>query len=70
MEHLNNGKGAAFLCGIGGGMTKYIMQFNDAPYFARLLEAGVTAFICGFLGMAGKWGWDYLKNKYGGKKNV
>ena len=69
MEHLSNGKAAAFLCGIGGGMTKYIIQV-DAPFMVKLFQAGVTALICGFLGMAGKWAFDYLKTKLGGKKDA
>jgi hypothetical protein len=70
MEDISNGRLIAFFCGIGGGMTKYIVQINETPFAAKLFEAGVTAIVCGFLGMAGKWLFDFIKNKISKKKNA
>lgn len=53
-----------FVLGSGAGLTQYILQANmDAPFAAKLIQAGITALICGFLGMAGKWLFDYIKGK-------
>lgn len=63
MEQTDYGRLTAMICGIGGGMTKYIMQINEAPFLVKLFQAGITALICGFLGMLGKWAFDFIKVK-------
>lgn len=44
------------ICGIIGGMVKYYSDpmFLNAGFFPKLFEAGLTAFVCGVLGVAGK----------------
>ena len=54
--------------GLAGGMTNFLMQMNvHGLFMQKLLEAGLTAFICGALGAAGKHLYDvaklYFKNK-------
>lgn len=55
----------AFFTGMIGGFIKYtsgvILQIG---FIGRLFEAGITALVCGFLGIAGKHIFDYLKRKY------
>jgi hypothetical protein len=66
MEHNNNNSLFGFACGAFGGLTKYFfLQINEAPYMMKLLEAGITALICGALGAIGK----YLVDKYIIKKH-
>lgn len=43
--------------------------FIDASFWAKLFEAGLTAGVCGFLGVAGKYSFDWLRKKYLNKKN-
>lgn len=63
----------AFFFGMLGGFIKYMsgvsgMVLLDVGFIGRLLEAGVTALVCGFLGVAGKHSFDWLKKKYFSKK--
>jgi hypothetical protein len=52
------------MCGAIGGTSYYI--FMDVAYLTRLFEAGLTAFVCGLIGAAGKHLYDKLKNKKNG----
>jgi hypothetical protein len=44
------------LAGLVGGVTKYLIDVPIVPgsFFIALAEAGLTALLCGFLGVAGK----------------
>lgn len=56
---------AAYLLGVGGGTLKFLLQFNaNSDFIVKLLHAGITALVCGFLGMAGKWAFDVVKVKF------
>lgn len=48
------------LCGVGGGMGKYFLQINNAPFIVKLCQAGVTALLCGLLGAMGKHLFDLI----------
>jgi hypothetical protein len=65
IKHMETGTWFSAMWGAIGGTTYYI--FVDAVFFMRLLEAGFTAFFCGFVGAAGKYYWDKWKKR---KKNV
>lgn len=51
--------------GIIGGLAKFFMNavILDVTFFGRFIEAGATAFACGFLGVAGKHFFDLIKRK-------
>lgn len=58
----------AFFFGMMGGIIKLLsgiggMILLDTGFMGRLLEAGVTAVCCGFLGVAGKHLFEVLKKK-------
>ena len=56
-----------FICGAIGGVSKYIMQINDfAGFGIAMTKAGLTALICGFLGVAGKWLFEWMKKRIKG----
>lgn len=62
-----------FFCGMMGGILKLIsgisgMVLLDAGFIGRLFEAGATAIVCGFLGVAGKHSFDWLRKKFLNKK--
>lgn len=61
-----------FGCGMTGGFIKYmssgINTMLDIGFTGRLFEAGLTAFVCGLLGVAGKHSFDWIKKKYFNKK--
>jgi hypothetical protein len=59
-----NGRLIGIICGLTGGMSKYLLQINEQPYLTKLFQAGVTALICGLLGAAGKHLYDLMKRKY------
>lgn len=52
-----------FFSGAFGGFIKYL-SLLDAGFGSRLFEAGSTALVCGFLGVAGKHSFDWLRKKY------
>lgn len=59
----------AFCFGLGGGVIKILL---DSPllldsYWLALAKAGITAFVCGFIGVAGKYAFSYLKTWYKSK---
>lgn len=61
---LLSGKVIAVICGIGGGMGKYMLQVNaEVPFMIKLSQAGVTALVCGILGAAGKYLFDLIVKK-------
>jgi hypothetical protein len=51
------------LCGVGGGMGKYFLQINDAPFIIKLCQAGATALLCGLLGAMGKYLFDSIMKR-------
>lgn len=63
MHQDHNGTIWGIFCGIGGGLTKYFLQINDQPFMTKLIEAGITALVCGLLGAAGKFLFDFIKRK-------
>ena len=62
MKTMYHDKMVAVLCGIGGGMGKYLLD-AQLSFPEKLLQAAITAFICGLLGAAGKYLFDLLKPK-------
>lgn len=63
-------KAIAFICGAVGGLIKLASgsMLLDVTFIGKLFEAGVTALVCGFLGVAGKYSFDWLRKKYINKK--
>jgi hypothetical protein len=60
----------AFFFGMFGGIIKYAnLLYLDVSFWGRLLEAGLTALVCGFLGVAGKHLYDWIRKKYFKKIN-
>ena len=57
-----------FFCGILGGFFHYLQIGSDIEYIHRLIEAGVTALICGAAGVIGKEIVVWVKNKFFKKK--
>ena len=68
MEHpYGLGKTAMFIISAIVGLIKFAshpLLFIDATFLAKLFEAGITAFVCGSLGVAGKMSIDWVKRKY------
>lgn len=68
MEH-NTDRIVAFFAGMFGGIVKLITGsvLLDVSFMGKLAEAGVTALVCGFLGVAGKhlfsFAWKKITNK-------
>jgi hypothetical protein len=60
---MEQGKYIGILCGIGGGLTNFFIKMNDAPFVTKFIEAGLTAFVCGLLGAAGKHLYDKVFKK-------
>lgn len=42
------------ICGMIGGMIKFYDSLIAITYWEALAKAGLTALVCGFLGVAGK----------------
>jgi hypothetical protein len=59
IEQYYSSKVVSVVCGIGGGMGRYLLQ-TDAAYLIKLSQAGVTALVCGLLGAAGKYLFDLI----------
>ena len=60
-----------FIVGAISGLIKvasHPILFIDATFLLKLFEAGVTAFVCGSLGVAGKMSIDWIRKKYLNKK--
>lgn len=44
-----------FISGLAGGAYQYILNINlPIDFWSKLVEAGITAIVCGFAGVAGK----------------
>jgi len=70
MEHSNNAPLAA-LCGILGGMVKFLqVSVIEVTWWEKTLQAGGTALICGFLGVAGKELFVFIKKAFFKRKKV
>ncbi len=54
----------AGICGAFGGMIKFSMGYLTNIFIINLLEAGITAMVCGALGVAGKELYAIVKNVY------
>lgn len=66
MEHPGFKVAIFIFCAITG-LIKYAshpLLFIDATFLAKLFEAGITAFVCGSLGVAGKMSVDWVRKKY------
>lgn len=58
-----------FFTGSIGGMIAWIEFYMlDGNYFIQLAKAGATAFVCGFLGVAAKHLFNYVRSKYFSRK--
>lgn len=70
MEHTQNNPFSlnsiiALFAGLLGGMVKFFGQVPaGTTWLEKTAEAGGTALICGFLGVAGKELWVYVKRAY------
>lgn len=60
----------AFFSGMFGGFIKYMagVLLLDVGFISRLFEAGATALVCGFLGIAGKRLYEFVQKKFFSKK--
>jgi len=78
MEHHDSwDKFIAITCGIIGGILRFLqMDLLDVPYWESLLKASLTALVCGFMGLVGKWvftsllktKWEKFISRFSGKK--
>ncbi len=70
--HNNSNNIIGFAIGAISGFWKYLASIN-MDLIGRMAEAGATALVCGFLGMAGKEALvatvKYLKKKFTHKNN-
>lgn len=48
------------ICGIVGGLFKYFLQMHTV-FYINVLQAAMTALICGAAGVAGKEGYLFIK---------
>jgi hypothetical protein len=64
----------AFIGGVYGGGISYTLQIAWRDEGFKLLVAGITALVCGAMGVAGKylfvWAWKQAKVQFNNKKNV
>lgn len=51
----NNNSFFGWLCGLSGGLSKmYLLQIGpENPFTVKLMQAVLTAFLCGFAGAIG-----------------
>jgi energy-converting hydrogenase Eha subunit A len=77
MWHADNNTKLGFIIGALTGMSKYILNFHLPLEFpSKLVEAGITAAVCGMMGVAGKELWvvgkrafvAYFKNRKSKRK--
>lgn len=55
----------AGICGFFGGMIMFIKTaWIDPTYWVSLAKAGLTALVCGFMGVAGKYLYSWIVKKY------
>lgn len=60
----NNNK-LGFIIGVLTGMSKFILNFHLPLEFpSKLVEGGITAALCGFMGVAGKELWVVAKKAF------
>lgn len=61
MKAMDNHNGTLWgiSCGVVGGMGKYFLQ-AQMTFPEKLLQAGLTALVCGLLGAAGKFAFDLI----------
>lgn len=58
-------KEISILFGVGGGIITMLgTNQYDVTYWAALLKAGLTAFVCGIMGLLGKQCYVWAKAKY------
>lgn len=51
----SSNNGLAFFSGIIGGIIQFFMNIHlNVDFWPKLVEAAITAGVCGFLGIAGK----------------
>lgn len=54
-DNLNHDNSIGFISGLIGGIWQSLMNINlPIDFWSKLLEAGITAGVCGFVGVAGK----------------
>ena len=58
-----------FVCGILGGLADYAIRASPLTIFA-VMQAGITALICGAAGVAGKEVYIYIKKKITKKNKI
>lgn len=68
-EHNNDTRGQhnplAFAAGMIGGVMHFIMNIQfDVDFLSKLIEAAITAAVCGFVGIAGKEIFVVAKNSF------
>jgi hypothetical protein len=69
MEHTNYDKVIGFFSGLFGGFIKFVsVSLLDVTFAIKLIEAGITAFVCGMLGVAGKYAVVWIKKQFTNKK--
>lgn len=69
MEHKGFNSTIGFLFGAGGGIAAWNLQITlDIPFISKLAQTGAIALVSGFLGIAGKNLFLYIKKKYWSKK--
>ncbi len=53
--HIQFDNKLGFISGAVGGILKFLINISlPIGFWSKLLEAGITACVCGFLGIAGK----------------
>jgi hypothetical protein len=70
MNSLNNNNNNLLgsIYGMIGGMWKFLFIGIQASFMIKLLEAAITAFVCGILGAIGKLVVDYITKRSLNKK--
>jgi hypothetical protein len=63
----NHDSKIGLLSGLVGGVGKYFLQINE-PFAINLLQASITALICGVAGVAGKEIYIAIKKQLKSKK--
>jgi hypothetical protein len=54
-EHQNHDNSIAYISGAIGAFYQFLMNIHlDIDFWSKLLEAAITAGVCGFVGVAGK----------------
>lgn len=54
-NHQNHDNSIAYISGVIGAFYQFLMNIHlDIDFWSKLLEAAITAGVCGFVGVAGK----------------